>query len=176
LALIHPPPSGHLLRYFTLLRGAGFTSQLSLPTWGSMWMGQPACPLHRPTTYSRQMGSGRGGRPSCQASSCLVTAVGGDAFPEDVKPPGLDIRWSVNRMATCAIGSYMEHIIFTRTRLPYVRVIMVFMRVPMVEPLSQTVMGWTPTLECMLSLSGVHGLLLSRPISPSDKYHPLVRP
>jgi hypothetical protein len=137
----------------------------------------PAC-LPPAPSYDLQPsdGGGQGGMPSCRASSCLVTAVGGDAFSEDVKPPGLDIRWSVNRMATCAIGSYMEHIIFTRTCLPYVRVIMVFIRVPMVEPLSQTVMGWTPTLECMLSLSGAHGLLLSRPISPSDKYHPLVRP
>jgi hypothetical protein len=64
----------------------------------------------------------------------------------DVKPPGLDIWQSVVRTGTCTIKSYMEHIVFTRTRLPYVRVIMVFMHVPLVEPLSQTVRGWIPTL------------------------------
>jgi hypothetical protein len=43
---------------------------------------------------------------------------------------------SVERMGTCAIESNIKHIIFTRTCLPLVRVIMVFMRVPLVKPLS----------------------------------------
>jgi hypothetical protein len=51
----------------------------------------------------------------------------------------------------------MKYIVFTMTCLPYVTVIMAFMRVSLVELPFQTVMGWIPTLECMLSC--VHGLL-----------------
>jgi hypothetical protein len=59
--------------------------------------------------------------------------VGGDAFPGYAKPPCLDIRWSVDRLGTCIIELYMEYMIFTRTHLPYVRVIMVSMRISLVE-------------------------------------------
>jgi hypothetical protein len=38
---------------------------------------------------------------SCQALPCPITAVGGGAFPGDVKPPGLNIWWSVDRLVTC---------------------------------------------------------------------------
>jgi hypothetical protein len=34
------------------------------------------------------------------ALSGPITTVGGDAFPRDAKPPGLDIRWSVDRLST----------------------------------------------------------------------------
>jgi hypothetical protein len=40
--------------------------------------------------------------------SCPVAVVDGDASSGDVKPPGLDIRWSVDRMGTYATESYME--------------------------------------------------------------------
>jgi hypothetical protein len=51
----------------------------------------------------------------------------------DAKPPGLDIRWSVDHFGTYIAELYMEYIIFTRTCLPYVKVIMVFMHVSLVE-------------------------------------------
>jgi hypothetical protein len=44
---------------------------------------------------------------SYQTLSCPIIAVGGGAFPEDVKPPGLDIWWKVDRMGTCATESYI---------------------------------------------------------------------
>jgi hypothetical protein len=31
--------------------------------------------------------------------------VGGGAFPGDVRPPGLDIRWSVGRPGTCGLST-----------------------------------------------------------------------
>jgi hypothetical protein len=42
--------------------------------------------------------------------------VGGGAFSRDVKPPGLDIRWSVDRLGTCITELYMDYAIFTTTR------------------------------------------------------------
>jgi hypothetical protein len=51
----------------------------------------------------------------------------------------------------------MEYIVFTRTCLPYVRVIMSFMHVSLVKLAFETVMGWIPALECVLSC--VCGLL-----------------
>jgi hypothetical protein len=59
--------------------------------------------------------------------------VDGGTFPMDAKPPGLDIRWSVDHFGTYIAELYMEYIIFTRTCLPYVKVIMVFMHVSLVE-------------------------------------------
>jgi hypothetical protein len=83
--------------------------------------------------------------------------VGSGTFLGDAKPPGLDIHWRVDHLGTCVTIFYMKYIVFTMTCLPYVTVIMAFMRVSLVELPFQTVMGWIPTLECMLSC--VHGLL-----------------
>jgi hypothetical protein len=44
---------------------------------------------------------------SYQVMSCPVIAVGGGAFLGHVKPPGLNIWWSVDRMGTYATESYM---------------------------------------------------------------------
>jgi hypothetical protein len=44
--------------------------------------------------------------------SCHITTVGGGTSLGDVKPPGLDIWWSIDRMGTCATEPYMEQIIF----------------------------------------------------------------
>jgi hypothetical protein len=49
----------------------------------------------------------------------------------------------------------MEKLTFTRACLSDVSVIMVIIRVTMVELLCQTVMGWIPALDYLLS--GVHG-------------------
>jgi hypothetical protein len=86
-----------------------------------------ACSLHRPTVYNCQ----RGGK-CCQTGVVLPhhTAEGGSPFPGCVKPPGLDICHGVDRSGTCETKSYME-----------------IMRVPLVDLLCQTVMGWIPALE-----------------------------
>jgi glucan phosphoethanolaminetransferase (alkaline phosphatase superfamily) len=56
----------------------------------------------------------------------------------------------------------MEYIVFTRTFLPYVNVIMVFMRVFLVERLFQIVMGWVTTLSvCCQVHMGSYGRVLS---------------
>jgi hypothetical protein len=68
----------------------------------------------------------------------------------------------------------MEYIIFTRARLSYVRVIMTFLLVSLVEPLRQAAMGWIPTLEYMLS--GVYGLLRPSLVMPGSKCHRFLRP
>jgi hypothetical protein len=44
----------------------------------------------------------------CQALSYPVTAVGSGASLADVKPPGLDIWWSIDGVGTRATESYME--------------------------------------------------------------------
>jgi hypothetical protein len=85
----------------------------------------------------------------------------------DVMPSGLDIQRSVDRLGSCVTESYMEYIIFIRMCLSYIRVIMVFMCVSLVELLHQMVMGRIPTLECRPS--GERGLLQPRPISPGNK-------
>jgi hypothetical protein len=69
----------------------------------------------------------------------------------------LDIWWRVDHLGTCVTEFYMEYIVFTRICLPYVRVIMAFMRIPLVELPFQTVMRRLPAVEWMLS--GAHGLL-----------------
>jgi hypothetical protein len=76
-------------------------------------------------------------------------AVGGGPFLGGAKPPGLDIGCIVDRLGTCVTESYMEKLTFTR--VSYIRDIMAIMRVPLVESLCQTVMGWIPALNCMLS-------------------------
>jgi hypothetical protein len=58
--------------------------------------------------------------------------------------------------------------------LSYVRIIMVFMRVPLVELLWQATMGWIPALEYMMS--GARGILRPRPIMPGAKCHHFSRP
>jgi hypothetical protein len=83
------------------------------------------------------------------------------------RPSGLDIHWRVYHLVTCVTEIYMEYIVFTRTCLPYVRVIMTFMHVSLVELPFQTVMGQIPALECMLS--GAHRLLQPHPILPGNK-------
>jgi hypothetical protein len=61
----------------------------------------------------------------------------------------------------------MEYIVFTRTCLSFVRVVMVFMSVPLVELLCQTVLVQISALKCRLS--SAHGILRPRPISLSNK-------
>jgi hypothetical protein len=41
---------------------------------------------------------------------CLVSSLqwGGGTFPRDVKPLGLDIWWSIDRVDACVTESYME--------------------------------------------------------------------
>jgi hypothetical protein len=76
---------------------------LSLPTWGVDVDGL-ACPC---TSYSLRP-SDEGTMPS--ARCCLVPSLqwSGGAFPGDVKSPGLDISWSIDRVDVCIIESYME--------------------------------------------------------------------
>jgi hypothetical protein len=62
-----------------------------------------ACPLHRPTSYSCQT-MGHGFLIGDVLSHHAVVG----AFLGDKKPPGLDIRWSVDRLDTCVTESYME--------------------------------------------------------------------
>jgi hypothetical protein len=92
--------------------------------------------------------------------------VAGGAFLWDAKPPGLDIQWTVDRLDTCVTEFYMEYIVFTRTCLLYVRVIMVFVHISLVKLPFQTVMEWIPTLE--FALSGARGLLLPDSFSPGN--------
>jgi hypothetical protein len=96
-----------------------------------------ACSLHHHMVYSHQ----RGGQNflACAALSCHA-AVGGVVFPRDVKPPGMDILYSVDRLVTCKIESYMEKLAFTEACLSDVGVIMVIMCVPLVESLCQVAM------------------------------------
>jgi hypothetical protein len=89
-----------------------------------------AYPLHRPTACRHQT-RGQGFLSGTALSH--RTAVGSGAFPRDAKPLGLDICWSVDRLGTYATEFYMEYIVFTRICLLYVRVIMVFMCVSLVE-------------------------------------------
>jgi hypothetical protein len=64
-----------------------------------------SCPLHCPTTYSRQT---RGQSFLSGAALCHCVAVAGGTFLGGVKPLGLDIRWSVDRLGTCVTESYVE--------------------------------------------------------------------
>jgi hypothetical protein len=73
-----------------------------------------ACPLHRPTVCDHQT---RGQSLQSGAALSHHATVGGGAFPGGVKSLGLDIQWSVDRLGTCVIESYMEKTIFTRARL-----------------------------------------------------------
>jgi hypothetical protein len=61
-----------------------------------------------PCTILRHVAVRRGHKASCQVLSSPVVTVGSGAFAWDVKPPGLDIGWSVDRMGTCTTASYRE--------------------------------------------------------------------
>jgi hypothetical protein len=58
------------------------------------------CTVLPPAAIRRWVGS--------QKLSCPIAAVGGGAFPGDVKPQGLDIWWRVDRTGNCATKYYME--------------------------------------------------------------------
>jgi hypothetical protein len=66
-------------------------------------------PVSLPPTpsYGLRPSDGRIGPP---ARRCLVLLLqsGGGASPMDVKAPGLNIWWNIDRMNTCATESYME--------------------------------------------------------------------
>jgi hypothetical protein len=63
-----------------------------------------ACPLHNPMTYSRQ--TGRHDFLSDTVLSCCYS--GRWRLSGGCEAPGLDIRWSIDRMGNCAIETYME--------------------------------------------------------------------
>jgi hypothetical protein len=93
--------------------------------------------LHHPTVCIHQRGSQSlltGAAPSCHA------VVGSVVFPEDVKPPSLDILCGVDCLGACKTESYMENPTFTRAVLSNVRVIMVIVHIPLVESLCQAKM------------------------------------
>jgi hypothetical protein len=77
-------------------------------------------------TYNHQM---RGHDLLSGATLSRRAVVGGGAFLGDAKPLDLDIHWRVDRQGTCVTEFYVEYIVFTKTCLPYVRVIMAFMLV-----------------------------------------------
>jgi hypothetical protein len=89
-----------------------------------------ACPLHRPMSCSHQM-RGHGFLPGAILSHRVV--VGGGTLLGDAKPLGLDISGGTDRLGTCIIEFYTEHIAFTRIYLPYVGIIMVCMSVSLAE-------------------------------------------
>jgi hypothetical protein len=130
-----------------------------------------ACTMHHPMTCSRQMRAH--GLLSGAALSRRAT-VGGGTFLTDVKPPGLDIRCSVDCLCTFVTEFYMEYIVLTRTYLSYVKVIMALIHVPLVVLQIQTVMRWIPALKCMMS--GTCGLLHRHPILTKHKCYRLLRP
>jgi hypothetical protein len=68
----------------------------------------------------------------------------------------------------------MEHIASTRICLPYARAIMVHLCVSLVELPVQTMMGWIPVLEYMLS--GARGFLQPRPILSGNECYRHSRP
>jgi hypothetical protein len=92
-----------------------------------------SCLLHHPMTRSHQT---RG-----QGLLLGTAVVGGGAIPGHAKALGLDIHWRVDCLGTYVTEFYMEYIVFTKTCLPYVRVIMAFMRVSLIELPFQTMMG-----------------------------------
>jgi hypothetical protein len=100
--------------------------------------------------------------------------AGSGSLLGDVKPSGLDIREGVDRLCTCIIEFYTEHIAFTRIYLPYIGIIMVCMRVSLVKLPFRVVMGPIPVLECILS--GACGLLLPHPILSGGECHRPSRP
>jgi hypothetical protein len=83
--------------------------------------------------------------------------VGGGALRGDTQPPVLDACGGVDCLGICIIDFYIEHMDFTKVCLPYTRIIMVCMCVSLAKLPIQTVMGWIPALEYMLS--GANGLL-----------------
>jgi hypothetical protein len=117
-----------------------------------------ACSLHHPTVYSHQ----KGGQSflTSTAPSCHV-AVSSGILPGDAKHLGLDILCVVDRSGTCKAESYLEKPAFTKACLFDVRVNM-FMRVPLVKLLCQTVMRWIPALKYLQpGVRGACGHVLS---------------
>jgi hypothetical protein len=70
-----------------------------------------ACPLHRPMACGRQM-RGQGLLLGTVLSHHYSWAMA--PFRGDVKPPGLDIRWSIDRVDACGTESYKKYIVFYR--------------------------------------------------------------
>jgi hypothetical protein len=64
-----------------------------------------ACPLHHTMICNHQT---RGQSFLSGAALSHRAAVGNGAFSGGAKPPGLDIRWSVDRLSTYVTESYME--------------------------------------------------------------------
>jgi hypothetical protein len=64
-----------------------------------------AYPLHHPTTYNHQT---RGQSFLSGVALSYRAAVDGGTFLGGARPPGLDIRRSVDRLGTCVTESYME--------------------------------------------------------------------
>jgi hypothetical protein len=92
----------------------GLSWLLSLPTWG-VDMDELACPLHRPTAYSRKT-RGQGFLPGVVLFHCAT--VGGGAILWDTKPPGLDICEGADRLGTCVVKFHIERVAFTRISSP----------------------------------------------------------
>jgi hypothetical protein len=122
--------------------------------------------------YSRQM---RGQGFLLGAVLSRRVAMGSGALLGDMQTPGLDIRGSV------WLPRYLCHRVLHRAHcfLPgYVYLtfesITVYMRVSLVEPSFQTMMGWVPALEYMLS--GACGLLQSCSILSSYECYRSSRP
>jgi hypothetical protein len=97
--------------------------------------------------------------------------VGVGALLGDVKPPGLDICGGVDCLGTSVIEFCTEHIAFMRICFLYVGIIIMCMCVSLVLLPFKTVMGWIPTLECML-LGACGFLQLCRILSGSECYRP----
>jgi hypothetical protein len=95
-----------------------------------------------------------GATPSCHAGE------DGGVFPEDPKPPSLNICHGVDCPDTCETESHMENSVFTRACLSDIKVIIEIMRVLLGELLCQAAMRRIPTLE----------YLLSGPVVPDNKY------
>jgi hypothetical protein len=129
-----------------------------------------ACPLHRPTAYNCQM------RGQGLLSGIILSRHCSRWWHlcEDVKPLGLGYlveSWSPGYLCYQVLhGVYC----FTMICLPYVKVIMAFMRVPLAELPFETEMGWIPALVWVLS--SVCGLLQSHPFSLDDKCYRLPSP
>jgi hypothetical protein len=113
-----------------------------------------ACPLHLSTVCSHQM---RGQDFLSDTALSHRVVVGGGAFSGDANPRAWIFDRGLTAWIPALLNLYMEEIIFIMACSSYVRAIMTFMRVSLVELLRQTVMGRVPTLEYILS--GARGLL-----------------
>jgi hypothetical protein len=96
-----------------------------------------ACPQHRPTVYShqtREQGFLSGAALSHHA------ALGGGAFSGMQSPQAWIFYAGLTIWVSGLPNLYMEYIVFNRACLSYVRAIMAFMRVSLVELLHQVAM------------------------------------